>query len=192
MKLKKFARHLYYKFIQIRFGLKIENGTRIGLNNRISGAKYFRIGKEVSIGNHCWMVCIDSYRNQLFKPSITISDQVSIGSFACITCIDSISIGHGCLISEYFYVSDHYHGYNPDGGLLVNQDLETKGKVKIGDNVFIGYRVSIMSGVVIGNYCVIGSHSVVNKNFPDYSMIAGAPAKLIKIYDRKLSMWVSI
>ncbi len=52
--------------------------------------------------------------------------------------------------------------------------------VKIGNNVWIGSHVIILPGVTIGNNCVIGAGSVVNKSIPDNSTAVGVPAKVVK------------
>ncbi|MDG4654633.1 acyltransferase [Chryseobacterium arthrosphaerae] len=54
------------------------------------------------------------------------------------------------------------------------------GEVQIGDHSWIGANVIIMPGVQLGKFCVVAANSFVNKSFPDYSMIGGNPAKLIK------------
>ena len=74
----------------------------------------------------------------------------------------------------------------------VKQPLYSKGAVEIGDNCFVGIRVSILQGVKIGRSCVIASHSVVTKSFPDYSMIAGIPAKTIKKFNLFSNKWESV
>lgn len=57
------------------------------------------------------------------------------------------------------------------------------GKIKIGSNVYIGQRTIIMPGVTIGDNCIIGAASIVNKSIPDNSVIAGNPVKYISSTD---------
>jgi acetyltransferase-like isoleucine patch superfamily enzyme len=55
-----------------------------------------------------------------------------------------------------------------------------KGEVSLGDHTWIGASVVIMPNVSLGKYCVVAANSFVNKSFPDYSIIGGSPAKLIR------------
>jgi len=58
--------------------------------------------------------------------------------------------------------------------------LNVYGRIKIGDNVFIGINSIIMPGVTVGSNVVIGAGSIVNRDVPDNVVIAGVPAKVIK------------
>lgn len=73
---------------------------------------------------------------------------------------------------------------NHDGGVALFRDkipgLNVFGKIKIGNNVFIGINSIIMPGVTVGNNVVIGAGSIVNKDVPDNVVVAGVPAKIIK------------
>lgn len=70
---------------------------------------------------------------------------------------------------------------------LMAHDASTKnivgytkiGKIKIGDNVFIGANSTVLPDVIIGNNVVIGANSIVTKNIPDNVVVAGSPAKII-------------
>jgi len=74
-----------------------------------------------------------------------------------------------------------------DGGVTIFRKdypgLNVFGKIKIGNNVFIGINTIILPGVTIGNNVVIGAGSLVNKNIPDNVVAAGVPVKIIKSID---------
>jgi len=59
-------------------------------------------------------------------------------------------------------------------------DRRSKGDVIIGNDVWIGRKALILSGVKIGDGAIIGASSVVTKDVPDYAIVAGNPAKIIK------------
>lgn len=103
--------------------------------------------------------------------------------------MDLVEIGSGCVLSEHVYVSDIAHGLDPRGGFIMEQPLESKGPVRIGKNVFIGYGCSILPGVTLGDHCVVGTRSVVTHSFPAYSMIAGSPARVVKQYNPITGQW---
>jgi lipopolysaccharide O-acetyltransferase len=171
----------------------IDTTSSIKSPSTIEGGKYITIGKYSSIGKYSWVAGYDNYCGNIYTPKIVIGDSVSIGNFACITGINEIIIGNKCLISEHVYISDHQHGMDPSSDLrFAEQPLFSKGKVQIGEGCFIGYRVSILPGIELGEHCIVGSHSVVNKSFPPYSMIAGVPAKIIKKYSLELKDWIKV
>ncbi len=195
--LRKYLNKYFQLKEPLEFGVNNPYGIKVGIKShfekpvQIDGGKYITIGDSSSIGRDAWLGAFDRYQDQSFRPKLNIGNNVRIGNYACITCIDEISIEDGCLISEYVYVSDHYHGFDPNSDVIpAKQPLFTKGKVSIGQNSFIGYRVSILNGVTLGRNCVVGAHSVVVTSFPDYSIIAGVPARLIKTYSLTEKKWI--
>jgi acetyltransferase-like isoleucine patch superfamily enzyme len=171
-------------------GLKrIGESSGVHLPRRIEGAKYIEIGNRVYVCGVSTLWAISRYGEDFYQPSITIGDDVHIGRFAYVTAIEGIHIGSGSVLSEHVYITDHSHGFDPDAGLIMKQRPVTKGPVRIGAHCFLGYRVAVMPGVVLGDHCVVGANSVVTRPFPPYSMIAGAPARLLKRYCFESNTW---
>ncbi|XWY21573.1 Vat family streptogramin A O-acetyltransferase [Bisgaard Taxon 45] len=71
-------------------------------------------------------------------------------------------------------------GYEWAKALPEKAELSSKGDTVIGNDVWIGYNATIMPGVKIGDGAIIGTHSVVTKNVPPYTVVAGNPARVIK------------
>jgi len=72
------------------------------------------------------------------------------------------------------------NGRNIFGVNLGHMKSKLNKKVVIGNDVWIGEKVFINDGISIGNGAVIGAHSVVTHDVPDYAIVAGAPAKVIR------------
>lgn len=79
-----------------------------------------------------------------------------------------------------FYCYDH--GMAP-GVPVMDQPLQTKGPISVGDGAWIGYGVTVLQGVTIGQGAVIAAGSVVVRDIPDNAIAAGAPAKVLKFRD---------
>lgn len=159
---------------------------------RIDGPQNIYIGKGTIVHKHSWLCTISEYAGQVFHPRLEIGNNVYIGQYACIVATQTMSIEDGCVLSEYVYIADNGHGISPDAGLIMSQPLTTKATVRLGAHCFVGYRACILPGVELGNWCIVGANSVVTKSFPDYSMVAGIPAKLIKRYSQRDRRWLPI
>lgn len=60
---------------------------------------------------------------------------------------------------------------------------------KIGEGCFIGFGAVIQAGTILGRHSVVGANSVVKGEFPDYSVIVGVPAKVVKSYNIMTKKW---
>lgn len=107
---------------------------------------------------------------------IQVGDNSWIGPFTVLDGTGGLEIGSNCSISwgVQIYCHDSVK-WALTGG---KADYEY-GSVKIGNCCFIGVQSVITKNVEIGNHCVVQANSLVNKSFPDYSIIAGSPAKKV-------------
>lgn len=148
----------------------------------ITGAKYISIGDDFLILHHFRLEAIDSYSNKHFNPQIIIGNNFSAQDFCHIGCIEKIEIGDNVMIASKVFITDHFHGKinKEDINIAPTNRILTSKPIKIGNNVWIGDSVCIMPGVTLGNNIIVGANAVVTHNFPDNTVIAGCPAKIIK------------
>lgn len=152
--------------------------------NFILGAQYFKIGNKTVFGKFVILTAWDNYKGEKFKPEVTIGEGCNFGDYLHLTCAHTIQIGNNVLTGRWVTISDNSHGNTDFENLQVSpseRKLSIKGPVIIGNNVWIGDKATILSGVSIGEGSVIGANSVITKSIPPYSVVAGNPAKIIKI-----------
>lgn len=166
-------------------------GSFVKRPRTLRGRGRIRFGDNTQVHSNSMIMAVTKYAGKPYNPSIHIGSDVYIGQNVYFTALREITISDGCVLSEHVYITDLNHGFSPSGGPIMSQDLECKGPVKIGPNCFLGYRCAVMPGVTLGAWCVVGANSVVTRSFPPYSMIAGSPAQIVKIYSHELGQWVS-
>lgn len=149
--------------------LSIGQGSVISANIVFeSSTGTIQIGKNSFIGGSS-LICIDN---------INVGDNVLI-SWGC-TIIDSNShsLDH---VTRSNDVKDWAKGIRENKiGHYKNWDDVSHSPIFIGDNVWVGFNSIILKGVTIGNGAVIAAGSVVTKNVPDFAVVGGNPAKIIK------------
>jgi len=120
---------------------------------------------------------------------IVICENVSIAqNFHC-TAVGRLEIGRDTLITANVCITDIDHSSSQVCQKPVDRTYEHS-KTRIGTNCFIGMGAIIQAGSEIGSNSIVGANSVVRGNFPSYSMIAGVPAKLVRVFDMKKGEWV--
>ena len=123
-------------------------------------------------------------RGTLYNPPIKIicplNDTVEFGNFCAIGQNLKIwGINHDynfASIQNTFY-KKYFNKEHPISNI---SNVHSKGKIKIGHDVWIGEDVTILGGVTIGNGCVIGKGSIVTKNLEPYTICVGIPCKETK------------
>ena len=98
---------------------------------------------------------------------------------------EDVSIGQNFHITS---AGDIDHDYREVGRHILKQPLLVR-HTEIGENCFIGYGAAIQAGTVLGRQCIVGANSVVRGEFPDYCVIVGAPARIVKRYNPVSGEW---
>ena len=134
-------------------------GCRIGDHSRIG--PFVEVQKNATIGKNC------KIQSHTF-----ICEGVEIG--------DDVFVGHGVM-----FINDRYpRSTSSSGGLQTEADWKVV-PTTVGRGASIGSNATILCGVTIGENSIVGAGSVVVKDVPDDTIVAGNPARLLRSIDKK-------
>lgn len=151
--------------------------------------EFISLGEKVIVMRDCRIEgVIDSGSGLKNEPLITLGDNVIMQQGCHITAAGNLHIGSGTLISFNVSIQDTDHAYEDIGRSITEQPLIFR-PTYIGENCFIGARASIQAGSRLGRHCVVGANAVVRGIFPDYCVLVGAPARIVKRYDAISGIW---
>ncbi len=109
-----------------------------------------------------------------FGNRVTFGKNVFINHSAILSASGGIEFQDGVMIAPGVRIATINHDMNE------RHYIYTYGKVTIKKNAWIGMNVTICPGVTIGEYAVVGAGAVVTKDVPDYAVVGGVPAKVIR------------
>lgn len=150
------------------------------VNRAYSVRANVRVGRRVHIGAG----------TTLWAPKrLTVGDDTYIGKRCTIECDGSI--GAGVLIANHVGIVGRFdHDFSQVGTMVrmapwigeadFSPDLRAKSRVVIGDDVWLGYGVLVLSGITVGRGAVVAAGSVVTHDVEPYSIVAGNPARHVK------------
>lgn len=149
----------------------------------VEGGRYITIGNFTKFGKNSVLTAWPYFNGQSFQPSISIGCGCNFGDYIHITCVNGIKIGNNLLTGRNVTITDNSHGDTSMDDLMLapsQRKIKSKGKVFIGNNVWLGDKVVVLPGVSIGDGAVIGANCVVSKDVPDYCIAVGNPMRLKK------------
>ena len=147
------------------------------------GLKGISIGNNVTIQRNSIMVCSGVIQN--LGEGIIIHDNVGINARVYLGGQGGITIHRNVIIGPDVKIFSENHIFE-NMELPIKQQGEKRNEVIIKEDCWIGSGVIILAGVELGKGCIIAAGSVVNKSFPEYSIIGGVPAKILKSRQWKL------
>lgn len=151
------------------------------------------IGKGVLIRPYCWIAAMinDLPVENAFDPWIEIQDGVSIGRFAHITVSNGLVIEKNVMITEGVLISDTIHGFEDIHQPISKQRMFNRGPICIKEGAWIGNGARVVGSLTIGRNSIVGANAYVDKDVPDYCVVGGIPAIILKRYDAQKGSWVS-
>ncbi len=172
------------------------NGVKIGKHVYIG--RHFkcnvREAGSVVIGNHVELSAYTTFLTLLPDCQIILGDNIRVAHYFQINCAKYVEIKSNVNIAPYVFICDHNHQYEDVSKPIKGQgiDMKPNAHIIIDEDTWIGTKVTILGTVHVGKHCVIGANSVVTKDIPDYSIVAGIPAKIIKRYNFSTKQWEKV
>ena len=162
--------------------LKLRHGRRLrtdglcfvgpGVKLQIGRNATLRLGRWSWIGHGC--------KVRVHEGEVSIGAKTVLGQECTISAFQHVAIGRECVIADRVMLIDFDHGV-----VEVERPVRLQGiykrDVNVGHNCWIGYGACILRGVTVGDNCVIGTNTVVTKDVPDNAVVAGAPARVLRM-----------
>lgn len=165
---------LRYLVIKLFFGKKLKSKT-ISMIGRNCNFHIPKGGKVICKER----IILDDDTMILAKGKIELGKQFGMNKYSRIVAHEKIEIGDFVTIGQMVSILDHDHAYQLEDGKLKLNGYKTA-PIKIGNNIWIGDKCTILKGVTIGDNVVVGAHTLVNKDVPANVIVGGNPARILK------------
>jgi acetyltransferase-like isoleucine patch superfamily enzyme len=174
-----------YAVLLLRLGvLKLRFGSRLqtdglcficpGVKLEIARGATLRIGRWAWIGHGC--------KIRVHEGEVSIGAKTVIGQECTISAFQRVAIGRECILADRVMLIDFDHGVTEVERPIRLQGIY-KRDVEVGHNVWIGYGACILRGVSLGENSIVGTSAVLTRSFPANSVLAGVPARVIRMRD---------
>jgi len=160
--------------------------TRAGRRWRTTGMLFLGRGLELEVGRKgrvefgrfVWIG--DKTKIRCHEGQVEIGSKTVMGQECTISAYQRVRIGEQCVIADRAMFIDFDHGV-----VEVERPIRLQGIYKrdvvVGSNVWIGYGACILRGVSVGDNSIVGTNSVVTKDVPANAVVAGIPARIIRM-----------
>jgi acetyltransferase-like isoleucine patch superfamily enzyme len=162
------------KKLRFRGKLRLDGLAFIGPGVTIEAGKHGRVelGRWSWVGHGCKLRCHEG--------EISVGAKTVMGQECTISAYKHVSIGRECVVADRVMLIDFDHGM-----VEVDRPIRLQGiykrDVRVGNNVWIGYGACVLRGVTVGDNAVIGTSAVVTKDVPPNAVVAGVPARIIRM-----------
>jgi acetyltransferase-like isoleucine patch superfamily enzyme len=167
----------YWRFLRLRLrhrdvvtegfvflGKRVEIETRRGYGRVV-------LGRWVHLG--------DGNRLRAHEGTLRIGDKSVFGRENTVNCYLDVEFGPGCIVADWVYVCDFDHRFDDVHRPIKDQGI-VKSPVRIGADVWVGVKASVLRGAQVGAGSVLAAHTVVRGEVPSGSVVAGIPGRVVR------------
>ena len=126
-----------------------------------------------------WVHLGDGVKLRAHEGTLRLGDKVVFGANDVVNCYLDIEIGAATLIADWVYICDFDHDTR-DLTMAIKDQGIVKSPVRIGPDCWLGTKVSVLRGAMVGRGCVLAAHTVVRGVVPDFAVVAGVPGRVVR------------
>ncbi len=145
-------------------GRRVEIYARPGLGRVV-------LGRWVHVG--------DGTRIRCHEGTVRIGDKVVFGQYDVVNAYLDVEIGAATILADWVYVTDFDHAFDDRSVPIKDQGI-VKSPVRIGPDVWVGTKASVLRGADVGQGCVLAAHTVVRGEVAPYQVVAGVPGRVVR------------
>jgi acetyltransferase-like isoleucine patch superfamily enzyme len=158
--------------LKLRFGSRLQTDGLCficpGVKLEIARGATLRIGRWAWIGHGC--------KIRVHEGDVSIGAKTVIGQECTISAFQRVAIGRECILADRVMLIDFDHGVTE-----VERPIRLQGIYK--RDVEVGHNACILRGVSLGENSIVGTSAVLTRSFPANSVLAGVPARVIRMRD---------
>src|SRR3954463_9787168 len=169
--------------LKVRFGKRLQTD---GICFVGPGVK-LEIGRDAVLRLRGWAWGGHGTKIRVHEGECEIGAKTVLGQECTISAFQHVSIGRECILADRVMLIDFDHGV-----VEVERPVRLQGiykrDVRVGSNCWIGYGACILRGATVGDNCVIGTNTVVTKDIPSNAVVAGAPARVVRMREAPVGL----
>ena len=172
-----------YLLLKLRFGKRLRTD---GICFVCPGVQ-LEIGRDATLRIGRWAWLGHGTKIRVHEGEVRIGAKTVMGQECTISAFQHVSIGRECIIADRVMLIDFDHG-----AVEVERPVRLQGiykrDVRLGHNVWMGYGACVLRGVSIGDNAIVGTSAVITKDVPANAVVAGSPARVIRMREAPRSM----
>lgn len=174
---------LRWAWLKLRWGRRLQTDGLCfvgpGVTFEIGRGAVLRLGRWSWIGHGCKL--------RVHEGEAEIGAKTVLGQECTISAFQHVSIGRECILADRVMLIDFDHGVVEVDRPIREQGIY-KRDVRVGHNCWLGYGACILRGVTVGDNAIVGTSAVVTREVPENAVVAGIPARVLRMRDAPQSM----